>query len=263
MIDYDAFIFDLDGTIYLGERLIDGARDVVLGLRRAGKRVVFLSNKPIANRSEYAQKLTTLGIETQTEDVMNSSFVAAQFFAREMPRARIYVIGEMALIDELVAAGLNLSERKEDTDVVLISLDRELTYEKIHFAYHAGKIGAQIWATNPDLVCPMPNDEIIDAGATIAAIEALLRRPIDGIIGKPSPIMSQAIIGILGVRPERCLMIGDRIETDIKMGKDAGMATALVLTGVTDRVLLEASDIRPDFVLESVGNLFEVLASKN
>jgi len=262
MIDFDAFIFDLDGTIYLGEQLIDGARDVIVSLRRAGKRVIFLSNKPIASRSAYAEKLTTLGIETQTEDVINSSFVAAQFFAREMPQARIYVIGEIALIDELVAAGLNLSEREEDTDIVLISLDRELTYEKIHFAYHAGKIGAQIWATNPDLVCPMPNDEIIDAGATIAAVEALLRRPIDGIIGKPSPIMIEAIIDILGVRPERCLMVGDRIETDIAMGKDAGMATALVLTGVTDRVLLDASDIAPDFVLESVGDLLEILLSE-
>ena len=183
---FQAYIFDLDGTIYLGDHLLPGARVTVLRLRESGKKVLFLSNKPIENRDAYAKKLTRLGIPTETEDVLNSSFVASLYFGKQEPKPRIYVIGEASLVDELNRAGLTLAEVPEETDVVLISLDRDLTYEKIHFAYRAAKMGARVWATNPDLVCPMPNDEIIDAGATIAALEAILRRPIDGLIGKPS-----------------------------------------------------------------------------
>jgi len=172
-----------------------------------------------------------------------------------MPGARVYVVGEAPLIAELEAAGLRLATRPDQTDLVLVSLDRELSYQKIHFAYHAARAGAKVLATNPDLVCPMPDDEIIDAGATIAALEALLRRPIDGVLGKPSPEMIRTVTQVLGLPAHECLMIGDRLETDIAMGKSAGMKTALVLTGVTDRRLLQASPLRPDFVLESVVHL--------
>ena len=255
MSPYDVFIFDLDGTIYLGDQLIAGAKETITLLRQSGKRVVFLSNKPIAGRRDYAEKLTRLGITTQTEDVVNSSFVAAQFFSKETPGAHIYVIGEQVLVDELTQAGLQMAQTVASTDIVLISLDREVNYEKIHFAYHAAKAGAKIWATNPDLVCPMPDDEIIDAGATIAAIEALLRRPIDGVIGKPSAIMIKAIVDMVGAGPERCVMIGDRIETDVLMGNEAGMTSVLVMSGVTDHARLEAVDIVPGYVLDSVADI--------
>ena len=167
-----------------------------------------------------------------------------------MPGARVYVIGEPSLVRELSEAGFQMAERPERTDLVLISLDRGLSYEKIHFAYHAARAGAKVMATNPDLVCPMPGDEIVDAGATIAALEALLRRRIDGVIGKPSPIMVGVVAERLKLPPEACLIVGDRLETDIAMGKAAGMATALVLTGVTDRARLRESAIQPDYVLE-------------
>ena len=114
-------------------------------------------------------------------------------------------------------------------------------------------------ATNPDLVCPMPDDEIIDAGATIAALEALLRRPIDRVIGKPSTIMIKTVANYIKVPPEFCLIVGDRLETDIAMGKSVGMSTALVLTGVTDRESLGQSSIQPDYVLESLEDLMEIM----
>ncbi|MCZ6633670.1 MAG: HAD-IIA family hydrolase [bacterium] len=245
-------IFDLDGTIYLGDRLIPGADKVVQTLREQDKQVVFLSNKPIEPRSAYAEKLTRLGIPTPTDDVINSSQVAADFFAREMAGARVFCIGEPPLLKELDDAGLEQAQRPEHTDLVLISLDRDLSYDKIHFAYHAAKAGAKVWATNPDLVCPMPDDEIIDAGATIAALEALLRRPIDGLIGKPSQMMVRTILEHMGLPSQACLMVGDRLETDIAMGKEAGMTAALVLTGVTKRYMLEGNPVQPDYVLESV-----------
>lgn len=249
---FKGFIFDLDGTIYLGEALIPGADRVIETLRKGGTRVIFLSNKPIEPRGAYAEKLTRLGIPTSERDVINSSFVAAHFLAREMPSGRVYVIGEPPLVRELEDAGLQLAVEPDGTDLVLVSLDRELSYEKIHFAYHAARAGAKVWATNPDLVCPMPDDEIIDAGATIAALEALLKRPIDGVIGKPSRLMIDTVINHMGLQPDVCLMVGDRLETDIAMGKAAGMATALVLTGVTSRKALQEADIQPDYVLKDV-----------
>ena len=257
---YQGYIFDLDGTIYLGDRLIPGADRVVARVRERGARVVFLSNKPIQPSGAYAQKLTRLGIPTQAAEVINSSQVAVRYLSAEMPGARVYVIGEPSLVRELSEAGFQMAERPERTDLVLISLDRGLSYEKIHFAYHAARAGAKVMATNPDLVCPMPGDEIVDAGATIAALEALLRRRIDGVIGKPSPIMVGVVAERLKLPPEACLIVGDRLETDIAMGKAAGMATALVLTGVTDRARLRESAIQPDYVLEGIHELLKAVS---
>jgi NagD protein len=255
---FQGYIFDLDGTVYVGDTLLPRVKKTIEQLRGRGRQVLFLSNKPIQNRRDYADKLTRLGIPTPESSVINSSFVAALYFKKVMPSARIFVIGESALKDELLSAGLKMSVTPEETDVVLVSLDRDLSYEKIHFAYHAAKTGAKTWATNPDLVCPMPNDEIIDAGATIAALEALLRRPIDGVIGKPSPIMIDTVLGHLQLPPDQCLMVGDRLETDIVMGKSAGMSTALVLTGVTKRADIGLLGIHPDYILESVDGVLSL-----
>lgn len=257
-MNFKAYIFDLDGTIYLGDALLPQAKETIQRLRQAGRDVLFLSNKPIETRAAYAAKLTGLGIETREEDVLNSSFVAARYFQTEMPLAKFFVMGEAPLVRELQDVGLKLANTPEDTDIVLVSLDRDLSYEKLHFAYHAAKKGAQIWATNPDLVCPMPNDEIIDAGATIAALEALLRRPIDGILGKPSAIMIKTLIDHLQLPPSECLMVGDRLETDIAMGKAGGLATALVLTGVAAREDIQTMGIVPDFILDSLEGVLSI-----
>ena len=252
---YKGYIFDLDGTIYLGESMIPGADTAIRALRESGRKVVFLSNKPIASPDDYAQKLTSLGLPTAAGDVINSSQVAAEYLTATAPKARIHLIGEPPLWDVLVNAGMRPAIEPEETDLVLISLDRALSYEKIHFAYRAARAGARVLATNPDLICPVEDGEIIDAGATIAALEALLGRPIDGVIGKPSPIMIEYVVSRMGCHPAACLMVGDRLETDIAMGKAAGMASALVLTGVTDRETVARSQIQPDFILASIADL--------
>jgi len=257
-LNFQGYIFDLDGTIYLGDTLLPKAKETVLKLREEKRRVLFLSNKPIDNRFTFAKKLTRLGIPTDVEDVINSSFVSALYFKKEMPGAKFYVMGEEPLLQELRQVGLEMSKTPSNTDVVLISLDRSLSYEKLHFAYHAAKAGAKIWATNPDLVCPMPGDEIIDAGATIAALEALLRRPIDGIIGKPSPIMIDTVLRHLQLPSSECLMVGDRLETDIAMGKAGGMSTALVLTGVTRFEDMDRLGIVPDYVFDRVDGVLSI-----
>lgn len=249
---FQAYIFDLDGTIYLGDHLLPDAEETIRHLRSHGAKVLFLSNKPIEDRNAYAKKLTKLGIETDVSEVMNSSFVSALYLSKHYPKAKVYVMGEFSLVEELTMVGLNMTTNPEETDVVLISLDRKLSYEKLHFAYHAIKAGAAVWATNPDLVCPMPDDEIIDAGATIAALEALIGRPIDGVFGKPSEIMVETVLEHLNLAPSECLMIGDRLETDIMMGKKSGMSTALVLSGVAQESDIARLGIRPDHVFSTV-----------
>jgi NagD protein len=255
LLSYDGYLFDLDGTVYRGERLLPGAREVIETLERLGKRFGFLSNKPIQTRGDYAQKLTRLGIPTPDERVINSSLVMARYLAQEQPGAKVYAIGEPPLIRDLEAAGLRFTEDVEEIEWVVAAFDRTFDYRKLNIAMQAVKRGARFVATNPDRTCPMEDGEIPDAAGMIAAVEAVTETSCELIVGKPSPIMARTGLELIGVPPERALMIGDRLETDIVMGRDAGMATALVLTGVTTREALEASDIRPDHVLESAGAL--------
>jgi HAD superfamily hydrolase (TIGR01457 family) len=255
LLSYDGYLFDLDGTVYLGERLLPGAKEVVETLERMGKRFGFLSNKPIETRGNYAAKLTRLGIPTADERVINSSLVMARYLAKEQPGASVYAIGEPPLIRDLEDAGLRHTEEPEEIEWVVAAFDRTFDYRKLNIAMQAIKLGARFVATNPDRTCPMEDGEIPDAAGMIAAVEAVTAKQCELIVGKPSPIMARTGLELIGVPAERALMIGDRLETDIVMGRDAGMATALVLTGVATREELEASDVRPDYVLESVGEL--------
>lgn len=260
---FRAYIFDLDGTIYLGERLIPGADEVVACLRASGARVVFLSNKPTEPREAYAAKLTRLGIPSKPGDVINSSLVAIQYLTRRMPGARLHVIGEPPLVEELERAGFRMARRPAETDAVIIAFDRTLDYAKLHFAHHAVRHhGAPMIATNPDAFCPADGDEFPDAGGTIALLEATTGRKVEVVVGKPSPIMVAGILSHLGVPAGDCLMVGDRMETDVRMGREAGMGTALVLTGATTRAQAEASVLKPDYVLESVKDILEAMKSE-
>lgn len=225
-------------------------------LRSRGAKVLFLSNKPIARRETYAAKLTRLGVPARAEDVVNSPLAAARYLSRHYPEARIHVLGEQALIDELAAAGLHLTEAAEDTDIVLVSWDRWLTYDKLDGAHQALMRGARFFATNPDVTCPLEGGRRVpDSGANIAALEATSGRTLEVMIGKPSPIIMEMALAGLGLGAAECLMVGDRLETDITMGVAAGSATALVLTGVTRRQDLRSASCRPTYVLESIAEL--------
>ena len=254
---YDAYIFDQDGTIYLGEQPLPGAAETIAALRAAGKRTIFLSNNPTKTREQYAAKLTRLGIPTPIEDIVNSSFVLVQWLLCEAPAARLFVVGEEPLKSDLRAAGFVLSEEAGEIDIVVASFDRTFDYRKLQIAFDAIRAGARLVATNPDRYCPVPGGGEPDCAAMIAAIEACTGVRCDPIVGKPSPIMVATITAMLGLPPERCIMVGDRLETDITMGIDAGMATCLVLTGDADRARLAASGLAPTLVLERLDGLLD------
>ena len=252
---FPGYVFDLDGTVYLGDALLPGARRTIEVLRAARSRVAFLSNKPLQTRADYAAKLTRLGVPTTPDDVINSSWVLTRWLAQEAPGAALFIIGEPPLLQELRAAGFRLTEEPQEVEFVVASFDRTFDYRKLQVAFDAVRAGARIVATNADRYCPTPEGGLPDAAAVIGAIEGCTGQSVEVVVGKPSPITVRAILDRLQLPACECIIIGDRLETDIWMGQDAGMATAVVLTGVTTPELLSTSQIQPDYVLERLDEL--------
>lgn len=252
---YDAYIFDLDGTVYLGDALLPTAGATITRLRQLGRRTVFLSNNPTRTRHDYAAKLTDLGLPTPPADVVNSSTVMVDFLQRRLPGARLFVVGEPSLEAELRDAGFTLTDDAAQVDAVIASFDRTLVYRKLQIAFDALRAGARFFATNADKYCPVPGGGEPDAAAVIAALEACTDRQIEAVVGKPSAYMAEAILALVNVPPARCIMTGDRLETDVLMGLNAGMAGALTLTGATSAADAAASPIRPHFILHQLADL--------
>ncbi len=249
---YDGYIFDLDGTIYLGDILLPGAVELLATLRGEGRRVAFLSNNPTKTREQYVAKLQGMGVEAELDEVVNSSHVMVQWLLEHAPGATLFVCGEAPLIGELQAAGFPMSERAGEVEIVVASFDRTFTYHKLQVAFDAIRAGARLVATNPDRFCPVPGGGEPDAAAIIAAIEACTNTRCEVNVGKPSPIMARTVSAMLGLPAERCLMVGDRLATDILMGANAGMATALVLTGDSTRADLPSAPAQPTYVIEGL-----------
>jgi HAD superfamily hydrolase (TIGR01450 family) len=229
---------------------------VIAALRGDGRRVAFLSNKPIQTREEYAAKLTRLGIATRPDEVINSSLVLARHLHALDPGASVFVIGEPPLLRELAAHGFAV---RADHRVrwVVIAFDRTFDYAKLTTALRAVRGGARLIATNPDRTCPTEDGEIPDCAGMIAAVEAVSGARVEAIVGKPSPIILDAALAALGVAAADCAIVGDRIETDIAMGKARGLGTVLVLSGITRPGDPRIAEIGPDAVLRSIRELIQ------
>jgi phosphoglycolate/pyridoxal phosphate phosphatase family enzyme len=254
---YDAYVFDLDGTVYLGNALLPNAQRATTTIRAQGKRTVFLSNNPTHTRQEYAAKLSKLGLPTSANDILTSSMVMVDFLKRHLPTARLFVIGEQTLYNDLRDAGFKFAGSFDEIDAVIASFDRTFTYAKLQIAFDAIRHGARLFATNTDRYCPVPGGGQPDAAAIIAAIEACTNTKCEAIVGKPSTHMMDAVMSLLRLPPGRCLTIGDRLETDVQMGLNAGMASALTLTGATTLIEAEASPIKPTYIIKDLGELVD------
>jgi NagD protein len=182
--------------------------------------------------------------------------VMVDFLQRRLPRGRLFVVGEEPLCAELRASGFILTYDPTQVDAVIASFDRAFNYEKLQIAFDAIRAGARFYATNSDRYCPVPGGGEPDAAAMIAAIEACTNHPVEAVVGKPSRFMAEAILGLLKLPPDGCLITGDRLETDVRMGLLSGMDTALSLTGVTDQAMLLASSIQPTYVVQQLWELF-------
>jgi len=252
--EYAGYLLDLDGTVYLGDQALPGVPEAVARLRARGARVLFLSNKPLDPPEAYAHKLARLGIPASPNDVLSSPTVLAERLRREAPRARCFVIGEGVVRSALRRAGLELVG-EPPADYVVVSWDRQFHYRQLAQALACLEGGARLVATNPDRTCPVPGGQLPDAGSILAAVEAASGRQCAWFAGKPSREMIDAALRRLGLEAGQCLMVGDRLETDIAMGVVAGMDTALVLTGIARPGDMAGSPYQPTYVLGSAAEL--------
>jgi HAD superfamily hydrolase (TIGR01450 family) len=257
---YEGYVFDLDGTIYLGDELLPGAKRLILKLRELGKRVIFLSNNPTKDPKMYAEKLGKLGLKTPDSEIVNTVVTMTRWLLREHPEATVFPISEEPLKNSLSEAGITMSENPEEIDIVIASYDRTFDYRKLQIAFDAiwYHERAMLVTTNPDRYCPFPGGRgEPDAAAIVAAIEACTGKKCQVNVGKPDPIMLETIMDLIGLDAKDCVMSGDRLYTEIQMAKRAGMPSAVVLTGeTTERDLAgESEENLPDYALERIDQL--------
>jgi len=252
----DGYVFDLDGTLYLGDDLLPGSARLLEALRELGRRIAFASNNPTRTPAQYVDKLRGLGIEASEHEVVNSLAVTVDWVRSQAPEARVFAIAEEPLLRALHDAGVHLSEDPAEIDLVIASFDRTLDYAKLQIAFDAlwRREGTRLVATNPDRYCPTPEGGEPDAAGVIAALEATTGRRCELHFGKPGRPMMDTVLRRLGLPGERCLMVGDRLYTDLAGADRASMLGALVLTGETsaDAVSALEPDAVPDFVLARV-----------
>ena len=253
---FPGYVFDLDGTVYLGDSLLPHAAETVRELRRRGSRVVYVTNKPLETAQDYAAKLTRLGVPTARADVVTSVDALVDYLRREHPDATLLAVAESSAVDELDAAGFKLTKVPSEAQVVVVSFDRTFDYEKLNAAFQAVRYGgATIVATNPDPYCPTPEGGIPDCAAMLAAIEACTGATAEAVVGKPSVHMARALLGRIGLRAEDVAVVGDRLLTDMAMARSLGMTGVLVLTGATRVDNLFGSPVQPHHLIDSLSEL--------
>lgn len=248
------FLLDLDGTVYLGERLLPGAAAFIDLVRRRGGRVALLTNNSSRTAADYVAKLARLGVAVGPDEIHTSADATADFLARSGVR-RLFLLGTPPLRERFAALGFVLDE--EAPEVVLLAFDQTLTYDRLKRACLHIVRGVRYYATHPDRVCPTPDGPIPDCGAMQALIERATGRWPDQVFGKPAPEMAMTALRRIGGDPAHGAMVGDRLYTDIAMGRRAGLATVLVLTGETRRPMVEAAPEaeRPDLVVADLAEL--------
>lgn len=256
---FDGALVDMDGTLYRGATAIPGAAAAVDTLREAGVAVQFLTNNATRSPRQYVEKLASMGIGAAADDVVTAGVVTADYLAREHDGERAYVVGEPPLYEVVADRGVAVTDDPARVDVVVLSLDTGLDYDLFTGVLRAVSPETPIVATNPDRTKPGTDGLVPSAGLVIGAVEGMTGRAPDVVVGKPSAHAARFALDRLGVPTDRCLLVGDRLDTDVQMGSSAGLTTVLVRTGVTDEAALAASDVAPDHVLDSIADVAAVL----
>ncbi len=252
-----AFLLDMDGTFYLGDRLLPGALEFVDFLVKTGRSFYFLTNNSSHNVNFYLRKLRGLGLKNvSSQNIITSGQVCAYYIRELSPQARVFLLGTPELAMDFMREGLLLVEH--DPDYVVLGFDQTLTYDKLKRAASFVRNGVPFLVTHPDLNCPTPQGPIIDAGSIMKAIEVATGVQAK-VFGKPYPETVFYVLERVGLSKNELAMVGDRLYTDIKMAKDAGIISILVLTGEARLSDLETSFSRPDFVFSSLQELLESL----
>jgi HAD superfamily hydrolase (TIGR01450 family) len=258
--DIKTFLFDMDGTVYLGEQLLPGALECFDTLKEKGRNFYFLTNNSSRHAGFYASKLRKMGLSWCTPNHIITSGEACVFHLQRIkPQARVFLLGTRELEMEFLRGGFTLVQ--DDPDFVVLGFDKTLTYRKLDRACALILQGTPFFATHPDLACPGDERPLLDMGCIIKAIEALTGKS-PRIFGKPYPEMIEYALWRTQGQKETMAMIGDRLYTDIAMGKRAGITTILVLTGETRIEDVPASSWQPDLVFPSLKEFQKTLTKE-
>ena len=263
----ELFLFDMDGTLYLGDNVYAGAIELMEDLPCLGKKYIYLTNNSSRAGEDYITRLRRLGFPCERENVFTSGMATGMYLNQRHPGARVYLAGTKAFYRELQSYGVNLVNDElgrtdaDTVDVVVQGFDTELVYEKLDRACHFLRRGAAFIAANPDWVCPMPHDEVLPDCGSICALLTASSGVKPNYIGKPNRNMIDVISGMTGIPNERICAVGDRLYTDIAVAQNAGSVSVLVLSGETDQTMVDAAERKPDYVLRDVHELHEILKS--
>jgi len=254
------FLFDMDGTLYLGNRLYDFTNELLQTIKNTGRRYLFMTNNSSKSVEDYIKKLEKLGIAATRDDFITSSQATAHYLKSHHPDARLYVCGTMSLKRELEREGFTVTENLSDVDCIVMGFDTELTFRKLEDVSRLLLTRENIpyIATNPDYVCPTEFGSVPDCGSVCDMIfNTTGKRPV--VIGKPSPLMPKLAMAKWGYAAEETAVVGDRIYTDIKSALNAGVTGILVLSGETTPEMLEKSGDKPHLVLQNASFITDAI----
>ena len=256
------FLFDMDGTLYLGSRLYDFTLELLDTLKKTGRTYLFMTNNSSKSVEDYVKKLAKLGIHATREEFMTSSQATAFYLHKHHEGQKLYVCGTESLKEELRMEGFTVTTDISEVECIVMGFDTELTFQKLHDVSYMLLTRPELpyIATNPDYVCPTEFGSVPDCGSVCDMIyNATKKRPV--VIGKPSPLMPQLAMEKLGISKEEACVVGDRIYTDVKSGLNAGITGILVLSGETTREILDASEDKPHLVLEDASEILAAIRS--
>lgn len=251
------FALDMDGTIYLGEKWIEGAGDFLKALERAGKKYVFLTNNSSKNAGAYVEKLERMGLLVGEDKIITSGQATIDYVKRNFPGKKVYLLGNQLLRAEFEEQGIPLADR--EAELVVVGFDTTLTYEKMCRVCDLVREGLPYISTHPDYNCPTETGFIPDAGAIHAFIHASAFRYPDHIIGKPNGDIMDYLVKRCGVTKEQTAMVGDRLYTDVAAGVNNGYTGILVLSGEAGMKEVQESKIIPDLIFDSVKEMIPFL----
>lgn len=254
------FLFDQDGTLYLGGRLYDFTIPMLERIKATGRRYMFMTNNSSKSVEDYIKKLDKMGIKATREDFITSSQATAYYLKKHFPGKKLYVCGTRSLVKELESEGFSTTTDLDRTECIVMGFDTELTFQKLEDVSKLLLTRKDIpyIATNPDLVCPTEYGSVPDCGSVCQMIfNATGRRPV--VIGKPSPLMPELAMEHTGYTREETAVVGDRIYTDVKSGLNAGITGILVMSGETTPDILAASEDKPHLVLRDCSEILDAL----
>ena len=257
--DVSLFLFDMDGTLYLGDKLFDFTPRLLQAIKDAGKKYMFMTNNSSKSVGAYVEKLARLGIKADKDDFITSSQATAFYLKKHYPKAKLYVCGTVSLKKELESEGFEITESTDEAECIVMGYDTELTFQKL-FDVSLMLTTREIpyIATNPDYVCPTEFGYVPDCGSVCDMIfNATGKRPL--FIGKPEPLMPMLAMEKAGAKKENTAVIGDRIYTDVKSGLASGALAVLVLSGESTEKTLKESPDKPDLVLQSAEEIIKHL----